>query len=352
MAFEDLLQKFIDDAGFAQWGATKLERPLSFTYYENWIREGHHGEMAYLETHLPIKENPETKWPEFKSVIVFSIPYYPTNDFGKELPVQLVKTAFYAQNWDYHHWVKDKLQGLTTQLQQQHPNETFAVAVDSSPLMERDYAHRAGLGWFGKNTCLIHPKKGSLFFLAEILTSLNLEKKNDPIPDFCGKCQRCMEVCPTGAIEAPRILNAQKCISYLTIESREVPPIELRDKMGSWFFGCDLCQTICPWNQKIFTASIHHDETPTEADTENRPKLIKELEWILTTSGNQLQKSFAGTPMARAGSFGLKRNAIVVAANKGLTELAPSVELLLGHEKLGELAQWCLEKFARNSADE
>ena len=199
--------------------------------------------------------------------------------------------------------------------------------------------YRARLGWVGKNTCLIDPQKGSLFLLGEIVSSLPFTDPFQPLPDFCGTCTRCIDVCPTGALEAPKLMNAQKCISYLTIESRQIPPLELRSGIGDHFFGCDLCQTVCPWNQKVFSKNLEIQPLRQLAQL-RREDLIHELREILNLSGKRLQKKFADSPLLRAGPFGLRRNAIVVAANQNLHELLPEIQAWKKDEKLAELVDW------------
>ncbi len=282
-----------------------------------------------------------------QSAIVFSYPYFPTPENAENFPLQNLRIAAYAKNTDYHYWIKEKLQDIITSLQKLHPDQLFLAAVDSSPILERDLAARAGLGWFGKNTCLIHPKKGSLFFICEILTSLKIENKIEALPDFCGTCTKCMDICPTQALEKPKVLNANKCISYWTIESRKIPPIELRSQIGDWFFGCDLCQTICPWNQKVFKSKLSislNTDLFLKLDAEESLQLESELRLILTSSGKALQKMFAITPLQRSGSFGLRRNALIVIANRKILSLESEVKKFLQDPKLGELAQWTLQK--------
>lgn len=302
--------------------------------------------MNYLKEHAPIKENPQSKWPEAKSCLVFAMPYYPHPEPQKSPPLQASRMSMYSKGMDYHFWFRGRMQELCLELKELFPNEEFLAFTDSSPLLERDLAKRAGLGWYGKNTCIIHPKKGSLFFLGEIITSLSFESELAPLPDFCGNCTRCLDICPTQALIAPQKMDASRCISYLTIESRSVPSLELREKIGDWFFGCDLCQTTCPWNQKIFKNQLSTrliEVLP--ADTER--KLTEEMRYILESSGKRLSKDFSGTPLARAGSFGLKRNALIVIANRKLHGLEDSIVPLLEHEKLGELAQWTLDQLKK-----
>jgi epoxyqueuosine reductase len=273
--------------------------------------------------------------------LVFAVPYYPHPALVENFPLNNARISLYAQGYDYHHWFKEKLQNICDELKVLLPDEEFLPMTDSSPVLERDLAYRAGIGWVGKNTCVIHPKGGSLFFIGEIYSSITFSLESKPAHDFCGTCTRCIDICPTGALTEARKLDARKCISYLTIESREVPPQELREKMGDWFFGCDLCQTTCPWNQKAFKNQLSIEQLESKSPEEEQ-RLEEELRWILTTSGKQIERSFQGTALARAGGFGLKRNALIVAANRGISTLAPEVENLRHHPKLGELATWAL----------
>jgi epoxyqueuosine reductase len=328
----------------SHWGATNLTKPLSLEFYKQWLDQGYHSTMTYLQDHLPLKAEPAKLGTKLRSALVFAFPYFPhpeKNDF----PLKHVRTALYAQGKDYHFWIKDHLSILVDEMRAQFPDEEFLVFTDSAPVMERDLAYRAGLGWIGKNTCLIDPKKGSLFLIGEVFTSLDLKAEPKLAPDFCGTCQACIQVCPTKAIKSPKLLDANLCISYWTIESREVPPENVRPLIGDWFFGCDLCQTVCPWNQKVFKAEIKaHAVHP--RPVEDRQVLLQELKFILNSSGKTLTKTFKGTPLMRAGPFGLKRNALIVAANMKFVELKDEMTALLDHEKLGELAKWTLEKIS------
>jgi len=345
----DELQNYLDEKskalGFSHYGVSTLSRPLSFEVYKNWLQEGLHGNMEYLATHAPIKENPQSKWPQAHSALVFAVPYYPHPAEAPEFPLKEARVSLYSRGYDYHYWFKNKLQELCEELKTHFPGEEFIPMTDSSPVLERDLAYRAGLGWVGKNTCVIHPKNGSLFFIGEIYSSLTLSVEAVPAHDFCGTCTRCIDICPTNAITEAKKLDARKCISYLTIESRELPPLELREKMGDWLFGCDLCQTVCPWNQKAFKNQLSTELI--ESKTLDQEKTLEEeLRWLLTASGKQIEKSFFGMALSRAGGFGLKRNALIVAANRNLKSLLPEISSLSEHPKLGELAQWALNKLA------
>lgn len=341
MSINSFLDQKSSELGFAKWGSASLSQPLTLEFYKTWLEKNYFGEMEYLKTHLPLKENPKLLDTRIESALVFAHPYVP---HPKPLtPLPHLRTALYAQGEDYHFWLKDKLKQIAAQLQEQYPDEVFLSFTDSSPVLERDLAYRAGLGWVGKNTCLIDRKDGSLFLIGEIATSLKFQEKAELSHDFCGTCTRCIDICPTKALEAPRLLNAQKCISYLTIESRQTPAPSLRPLIGDHFFGCDLCQTVCPWNQKVFGSRL---EVEAKRKLDTSADLTSELRMILTLSGKKLQKLYFGTALMRAGPFGLRRNAMIVAANQRLKELTPEIESFLGDEQLGELAQWTLNQMA------
>ena len=211
--------------------------------------------------------------------------------------------------------------------------------TDAVPLLERDMAAQAGLGWVGKNSCLIHPKRGSLFFIGEILTSLSCENSPELMHDYCGSCTACIDACPTDALIEPRVLDSNRCLAYWNIESKENPPEEIRKAMGDWFFGCDICQTICPWNIKL------HKEEPHFPNKETQElEMIVQLRGILQSSNNKLLKSVKQTPLSRAGAKGLKRNALLVAGNMKLVELRDDITAYLDHETLGEMARWALRE--------
>lgn len=342
----ELLQHELPKRGLSHFGLTPLTRPLSFDLYREWLDAGMHGDMQYLVDHAPIKEEPRRQWPRVQSALVFAMPYHPQPAPVQNWPLKQARVALYAQGEDYHFWFRDRLREVAALLQAHFPQEEFLCFTDSSPVLERDLARKAGIGWVGKNTCIIHPQKGSLFFLGEIYSSLNLNPAPSPtspplMPDYCGTCTRCLDICPTQAIVEPRKLDARRCISYLNIESRKLAPIELREGIGDWLFGCDLCQTVCPWNQKLFNHTLDVSlQQPLDASQQQA--LIDDLRYLLTASGKRLEKDFYGTPLARAGSFGLKRNALVVIANRKLQALRADVASLTSHDKLGDLAQWVL----------
>lgn len=329
------------ELGFSHWGFTSLAEPLSLSHYESWLQKGHHGSMQYLEKHLPQKKNPELLGKGLRSAVMVAFQYLPHPKGPSALTENRI--ARYAQGDDYHFWLKEKLEILKQSLQELFPEETFVTFTDSGPVLERDLAVKAGLGWVGKNTCVIHPKEGSFFLIGEVLTSIEPSKSADLVHDFCGTCNKCMEVCPTKAIEEPRKLNATKCISYLTIESRTAPAKELRHGIGDWLFGCDLCQSICPWNNKVFQTGTDNQRVRSLSQSE-RSSVVAELREILVSSNNALERKLGDSPMTRAGGSGLKRNALVVAGNLGLHELRPEIESFLTHEKWSDLARWSLSQ--------
>lgn len=293
--------------------------------------------MDYLQRHLPDKADSKRWAPRARSAIVIAKNYFP-HPYPAQKASSL-RTAFYAQGEDYHDHFKNELEALAAGLRLDFVSDEFLCFTDSAPVLERDLAARAGLGWIGKNSCLIHPQKGSLFFIGEILTSVELKGPSALVPDHCGTCDRCIQACPTQAFEAPRVLNASKCIAYWTIESKAAAPVELRTKFGDWFFGCDICQTVCPWNEKVFgKASFKKNpESP-------REDKLQELRWILTSSHKALMRANVGLPYARARANGLKRNALYQIANQKLSELQEEVRELRTDPRYSELAEWTLTK--------
>lgn len=346
----EIQTELINQLGLDQVSFLPLSQPITISFYNKWLDQNYYGTMNYLKEHADYKSDPRKLNPDYRSVITVTQSYFPAvQPASVSLPA---RTALYAQNNDYHFWLKEKLNQAILILQAKYPHEIFAPYVDSGPILEKDIAYRAGHGWFGKNSCVIHPQKGSLFFVAEILTSLQLQDQIEiqPKPDMCGTCTRCMDVCPTQAIIEPKVIKADQCISYLTIESKVAPPLELRAQIGDWFFGCDLCQTVCPWNEKIFRIKKIQASHLTSTDKmlalnhEEQSEMITFFKMILTSSNKSLQKHFYGTALHRSGGFGLKRNALIVIANRKMNELRNEVHSLTKDPKLAELAQWTIQQ--------
>ena len=213
---------------------------------EAWLNKGYHGKMSYMERYFDLRTDPGKLVPGAKSIICLAYNYY--SDQNQEDPYA-PKISMYAHGKDYHFLLKEKLALLFDFIKQEIGDVYGRIFVDSAPVMERDWAKYAGLGWIGRNTLLINPKRGSYFFLAEIILDLELEP-DELMKDYCGTCTRCIDACPTEAIhDNGYLLDASKCISYLTIELRGAIPNEFKGKMNNWMFGCDICQQVCPWNR-------------------------------------------------------------------------------------------------------
>lgn len=265
---------------------------------EKWLHQGFHGNMRYMENHFDKRIDPTKLVPGAKSVISLLYNYYtPVAQSEKEAP----KISKYAYGDDYHYVIKNKLKDLLIKIRNQVGMVQGRCFVDSAPVMERDWARISGMGWTGKNTLLINPKAGSYFFLAELITDLDLIE-DVPMKDFCGTCTRCIDACPTEALDPEvRVLDGNKCISYLTIELRENIPEEFRGRMEGWMFGCDICQQVCPWNR----FATRHDEPAFEPSEE----LLKmtERDWVELTE-ETFKRVFRKSAVKRTKYVGLKRN--------------------------------------------
>lgn len=343
MSTDDTKEKIhfiLKEHGAQAFEVISLARPLTFDFFKSWLDKGYHADMQYLKKNENPIESPHSQFPSMKSVIVFTESYFPSPKHQEPLFKNL-KVAHYARNKDYHFWFQDKLKSLIEKLQAEFPEESFQAFTDAVPLLERDLGAQAALGWVGKNTCLIHPKKGSLFFIGEILTSLSLTNTPEKLHDFCGSCTACLDACPTDAFTEPRVLDANRCLAYWNIESKEIPPPDIREAMDDWFFGCDICQTVCPWNIKWHK---HNDEF---SHPQGEPNEIEnELRFILENSNKKLLQWVKETPLSRAGGRGLKRNALIVIGNKKLTNLKDIVATYTDNPRLGELAQWTLNRLS------
>ncbi|MBI4223525.1 MAG: tRNA epoxyqueuosine(34) reductase QueG [Deltaproteobacteria bacterium] len=236
--------------GFDQVAVARAERYPEHEALKNWLNAGLHGTMEYMARGEAKRLDPKKVMPEAKSVITCALNYNTDYPYSTECRQEgRGWIARYAWGEDYHGVMEAMLEKFSAEISRQAPDTRCKIYVDTGPVMERVFAKHSGIGWIGKNTCLIDPKLGSWLFLGVILTDLEL--KPDPvIPDHCGKCAACIEACPTQAITEPYRLDARRCISYLTIEHRGEIDAELKSKMGSHLFGCDICQDVCPWNKK------------------------------------------------------------------------------------------------------
>ena len=333
--FTTKIQELFASEGISRFGWTKFQTPKSMDFYLTWIKSHYHGDMEYLKKHIPYKKDPQKLLPSAVGSFCVAMDYVPHPQKNQN-PFKGLKIARYARGGDYHHWFLHKLNEMAIKLKAHFPEHTFLPLTDSQPVLERELSYLAGLGWVGKNTCLISEKHGSLFFLGEIYTTLKGAEAQVLNPDRCGKCTKCIDACPTQAILSSKVLDARKCISYLTIESRKIPPENLRQKIGDWYFGCDICQTVCPWNKKAFGSLI-------EEPSSKKEDIITELKEILTLSNRKLQKKFQLTPLNRTSPNGHRRNAIIVATNKKLTPLIPEISKFKKQLYLKDLVKWALQ---------
>jgi epoxyqueuosine reductase len=285
--------------GFSFTGFARAERlEEAARRLETWLNQRAHGQMSYMEKYFDLRTDPALLVPGAKTVICLAFNY--ATEQKPENP-EAPHISRYAYGADYHHVVKDRLKALLQYMQDEIGEINGRCFVDSAPVMEREWAHRAGLGWNGRNTLTIHPRQGSYFFLAEIICDLPL-LYDDPMRDYCGTCRRCIDACPTQAI-APEgyFLDASKCISYLTIELKDAIPEEFKGRMDGWIFGCDVCQEVCPWNR----FSKPHQEPAFEP----HPALLQmsKTDWMELTE-ETFGQIFKKSAVKRTKYSGLKRN--------------------------------------------
>jgi epoxyqueuosine reductase len=279
--------------------------------FEAWLDAGYAGTMGYLERGRAKRLDPRRVLPGARSLIACALNYYQGPQAAGPAHV-----ARYAWGADYHEVMEPRLSALLRDLTVAVPEATGRVYVDTGPLLERELAARAGLGWVGKNTLLLHPALGSYFFIGVILTTAELAFDGPPVADRCGTCTRCLDACPTGAFVAPYVLDARRCISYLTIEHRGPIPIGLREAVGTLAFGCDVCQDVCPWNRRA----------PVAAEAAFGGGAVPTLAELLTLTDEQYRVRLRGSPLRRARRRGLARNAAVAVANAGDPAAAAAVE--------------------------
>ena len=263
-----------------------------------WLQKGYHAGMDYMQKHEDLRLNPELLVENAKSVIIFLYNYYPSEMMDKDSSYLI---SAYAYGHDYHDVIREKLNILIAKLKDQVPEISVRGFVDSAPVLERALATRAGLGWIGKNSMLISKKNGSYFFICELITDLELEYDQPMGGDYCGDCNRCMDACPTGAITDLRVVDANKCISYLTIENKGEIPEAFKGKYEKWIFGCDICQQVCPWNR---FSSPHNEPAFTPA-----PGLmdLSKKDWE-QLDNEQYKSLFKKSAVKRAKFAGLRRN--------------------------------------------
>jgi epoxyqueuosine reductase len=330
--------------GFELVGIAPAQPPPHAESFLHWLAQGYAGAMEYLERTAHLRVNPAELLPDARSAVVVGLNYAPA-----ELPETDYRIARYALGDDYHQVIRAKLETLLSAIQAVAPEAQGRICVDSAPVLERDLAWLAGLGWYGKNTCLINTHRGSYFFLGVLLLTLELEY-DTPAEGGCGTCRLCLDACPTGALTEPYTLDARKCISYLTIELRDSIPESYRVPMGEWLFGCDICQEVCPFNRPRAHQPLRAQPTQ---EPRLKPRPLPRLHDILTMDESQFADRFRSSAIKRAKWRGLIRNALIVAGNKGDPTLRPLIERYCQHHDpvLRETAQWALARLATRTED-
>ena len=293
-----IVRRLAVESGFQQCGIAKAEfLEEEAPRLEQWLRLGYQGKMQYLENHFDLRLDPTKLVPGAKSVISLLYDYTPKQDLDFSSGF---KVARYAYGEDYHVVIREKLRKLADEIKSQIGDFDGRIFVDSAPVMERQWAQRAGLGWLGKNGLLLNRQRGSYFFLAEIICDLNLET-DAPVINHCGTCTACIDACPTDAIVGQGVVDGSRCISYLTIELKDSIPDEFRGRMDGWIFGCDVCQEVCPWNR----FSRQHQE-PRFEPKGDWPQFTR-TEWKELTE-EVFRRNFRGSAVKRTGYAGLLRN--------------------------------------------
>ena len=324
------------ELGFELAGIAPIAPSPEADFYPEWLERGFAGGMKYLERQAPSKMDPRSLLPGARSVIVCAMNYQTDRELT-EFDPDRAWVSRYAWGEDYHAVLRARLEKLADWLRQA-AGAGVRVYVDTGPLLERVHAKYAGVGWFGKNTCIIDETMGSWLFLGCILTDLETDY-DVPAPDRCGSCTRCIDACPTDAILEPYVLDSNRCISYLTIELRGAIPEDLREGVGHHLFGCDICQDVCPWNRRA--------PISTEPAFEAREALFRpELEQLLELDEEEWRALMRRTAMKRAKVRGLLRNLMVVVGNSGLSRLRNKVLKFLGHpdREVRSHARWALSR--------
>jgi epoxyqueuosine reductase len=294
--------------GFDLVGIAPAGRSRYADYLRRWLDDGQHGTMRWLANRFDERTDPAVYLPGARSVVCVAMNYHvPLAEVPEEDRPHHAKVARYALGDDYHEIIKDRLHALADWIRERSPGAQTRAAVDTAPLMEKELSALAGVGWVGKNTCLINPRVGSWLLLGEVVTTLELPA-DAPATDHCGTCTRCIDACPTGAITAPYQLDARRCVSYLTIELRDEVPQELRRQVGPWLYGCDVCQDVCP----------HNGKAPAAIDPLVQPRFptgTLDLRQVLGWGDDVYRQALKGSAMKRVKLPVLQRNARVVAEN-------------------------------------
>jgi len=334
------------EAGFELCGVAPVRDFPELSQFPAWIAAGHGGEMKYLESRNEAGElkraSLRSAIPWARSVIVCAMNYNTAQPYSTEAaePGRGWISRYAWSQQDYHEAVLEKLKIVERGLRAAVTDRDFdsRCYVDTGPLVERIYAKYAGVGWIGKNTCILNQQLGSWLFLGVILTSLELEC-DLPAPDRCGSCTRCIVACPTEALIEPYQLDSNKCISYLTIEKRGAIPEDMREEMGRHVFGCDICQDVCPWNRKA---------PATDApEFQPRERLVNPaLDWLANMTPDQFRETFRRSPIRRTKPTGMRRNAVIAMGNSGDKKFLPLLEKLSADQDpiVADHARWSFKK--------
>ena len=343
-----VVKRAAEEAGFDLAGIAPAADAAELEHFPTWIADGRAGEMKYMEARDEegnLKRSSLSRVaPWARSVVVCAVNYNTDHPYSTQVhDASRGWISRYA--WgreDYHDAVLRRLKQVEAALQQAVPDSESSMVtrsyVDTGPVVERVFAKYAGVGWIGKNTCIINQKKGSWLFLGVILTSLELEA-DLPAPDRCGTCTRCIDACPTDALLAPYQLDSNKCISYLTIEKRGSIPEEIRAGIGQQIFGCDICQDVCPWNRRA--------PASTAPEFEPRPGLVNPaLAWLAEMSAEEFRDAFRGSAIRRTKRSGMRRNVAIAIGNSENAEFLPVLDRMIGDEdeSVAESARWAKER--------
>jgi len=339
------LRRQAEALGFGLCGVCPAVTPSGVNRLHDWLAAGFAGEMSYLADRAAAYADPRQVLEGARSIVLLGLDY--RTAAPKPVALGQGKVSRYAWGDDYHDLIRTRLHTLADFLRTAAPGCHARGVVDTAPLLEREFAQLAGLGWIGKNTLLINKRRGSWFFLAALLTDLDLEYDAPHEADHCGVCTACLDACPTQAFPAPGVLDARRCISYLTIELRSPIPVELRTGMGDWLFGCDVCQDVCPWNR-------HSPEASEPAFLPRAGQDPLELAELFALDEAAFRRRFRGSPLWRPKRRGLLRNAAIVLGNQRATAALPALLLGLADEEplVRGACAWALGQIGGTAVDE
>jgi epoxyqueuosine reductase len=356
LKLETRLKARAAELSFTLSGIAPATEADGFPRYQHWLDRGFAGEMDYLHRLGPPRRHPSSILESARSVVMLGLEYgergarNAERGTGEEEAGDLSSTprsgrvAAYAAGPDYHRFIWDRINTLSDWLMREVPGCEALGVADTAPLLERDFARRAGLGWVGKNTMLINPARGSFFFLAAVLTDLELQSDEPFAGSHCGTCTACLDTCPTQAFPEPFVLDATRCISYLTIELRGDIPPELREPMGDWLYGCDVCQDVCPWNRRPAPGPAAFPRDPA-------------MEWLdpaelLGLDADAFRERFKKTSLWRNRRAGLLRNAAIVLGNVGDERALAVLEKALSdpEEVIRTAAAWAIDRIRQRTS--